>query len=333
MSIQRWDFQEQARELRGQKDLSVFDIVSIDDLSVEDIDLILSLATIFKESKSEKLSLLKGVSIINAFYENSTRTRSSFELAGKHLGADTINISGSGSSVKKGETLLDTTETLSALQAQVIIIRTEFSGMPEFLARHVSANIVNAGDGWHEHPSQALLDLKTIRDHHGSIQGKVVTIVGDILHSRVFGSLARLLKKQGALVRVACPETFIPEKGESVFGFEYFSDVEKALKDAEVVYALRVQEERGSTGYIPSMREYSKTFGISAKRLSMAHPNAILLHPGPVMRDTDVHSALVAVHEQSRILDQVENGMAVRASLLWMVGDRKDGKKKEYKIL
>ncbi|MEI7511028.1 MAG: aspartate carbamoyltransferase catalytic subunit [Candidatus Peregrinibacteria bacterium] len=333
MSIQRWDFQEQARELRGQRDLSTFDLVSIDDLSPEDIEIILDLAKIFKESKAEKLSLLKGISIINAFYENSTRTRSSFEFAGKHLGADTINISGAGSSVKKGETLLDTTETLAALQPQIIVIRSEFSGMPEFLARHVSASIVNAGDGWHEHPSQALLDLKTINDHHGSVKGKVVTIVGDVLHSRVFGSLARLLKKQGAILRVACPETFIPEKGVEVFGFEYFSDVEKALQGAEVVYALRVQEERGSKGYIPSMREYSKTFGISAKRLAMAHPNSILMHPGPVMRDTDVHSALVAIHDQSKILDQVENGMAVRAAILWMIGERKDGSVKAYKAL
>jgi aspartate carbamoyltransferase catalytic subunit len=316
---------------RNNRDLSCFDVVSIDDLSLEDITLILDLAEVFKQSKSQKLSLLKGVSIINAFYENSTRTRSSFELAGKHLGADTINITGSGSSITKGESLIDTAETLSALQPQVIVMRSQFSGVPAQLAGVIPASIASAGDGWHEHPSQALLDLKTITDHfNGDVKGKVVTMVGDILHSRVFGSHARLYKKLGITLQVACPKTFVPEKVEETFGVKIFSSVEDALPNADVVYALRVQEERGSKGYIPSLREYSKTFGINKKRLEMAKPHAILMHPGPVIRDIDVHSELVTLSSQSKILEQVENGMAVRAAILWLLADRKDKKIKEF---
>lgn len=318
-------------QARNNRDISCFDLISIDDINEEDINLILEIAAIFKGAKTQKLSLLKGVSIINAFYENSTRTRSSFELAGKHLGADTINITGSGSSITKGESLIDTAEVLSALQPQLIVMRSEFSGVPAQLAKVIPSSIANAGDGWHEHPSQALLDLKTISDHFkGDVKGKTVTLVGDILHSRVFGSIARLFKKVGIQLQVACPETFVPEDVEEVFGIKVFTAIEEALPNSDVVYALRVQEERGSKGYIPSLREYSKTFGITPHRLNLAKKNCILMHPGPVIRDIDVHSALVTLDDRSKILDQVENGMAVRAAILWLLVDRKDGKKKSF---
>ncbi len=321
------------RDIRGGRDISCFDLVSIDDLSLKDIDLIMDLAEVFKTSKSQKLSLLKGCSIINAFFENSTRTRSSFELAGKHLGADTINITGGGSSLKKGESLIDTAETLSALQPQLIIMRSEYSGIPSQLSGVIASSVANAGDGWHEHPSQALLDFKTISDSfEGDVEGKVVTLVGDILHSRVFGSLARLFAKKGMILQVACPRTFVPEDVEEVFGVKLFDSIENALPNSDVVYALRVQEERGSNGYIPSLREYSKTFGITEKRLNMAKKGAILMHPGPVIRDIDVHSALVTLDDRSRILDQVENGMAVRAAIIWLLCDRVDGKVKGFDL-
>ncbi len=320
-------------QIRNKRDLSCFDVVSIDDLTRKDIDLILEIAEEMKQSGTKKLGLLKGATIVNAFYENSTRTKTSFEMAGKHLGADTINISGSSSSTKKGESYQDTTMTLSAYGAQVIIIRSEYSGLPQQLKKHVSSAIINAGDGWHEHPSQALLDVKTMIDHHGTLEGKIITMVGDIMHSRVFGSVARIIKKMGGTLRIACPLTFVPENVETVFNVEIFTDIEKALQGADVVYALRVQEERGSGGFIPSLREYSKTFGITKERLELANKNAILMHPGPVIRDIDMHSALVTLDDKARILDQVENGMAIRGTLQWLLGKRYDGKVKPYQTI
>ena len=325
--------EEKLLKIRNNRDLSCFDVVSIDDLTVADIDLILDISEEMKKSGTKKLGLLKGATIVNAFYENSTRTKTSFEMAGKHLGADTINMSGSSSSAKKGESYQDTTMTLAAYGAQVIIMRSEYSGLPEQLKKHVPSAIINAGDGWHEHPSQALLDVKTMIDHHGTLEGKIVTMVGDIMHSRVFGSVARIIKKMGGTLRVACPLTFVPENVAEVFDIEIFTDVEKALQGADVVYSLRVQEERGSGGFIPSLREYSKTFGITKARLELADKNAILMHPGPVIRDIDMHSALVTLDSKARVLDQVENGMAIRGTLQWLLGDRFDGKVKPYKVI
>lgn len=316
------------QKIRANRDLSVFDVLSIDDLSDEDIQLILELAGAFEEVGTEKLDFLKGISIINAFYENSTRTRSSFEFAGKHLGADTINLTGSASSVKKGESLLDTTQTLAALQAQVLIMRSEYSGLQYFVAKHVPSVIVNAGDGWHEHPSQALLDAKTMLDHHGSMKGKVLTIIGDIRHSRVYGSMWRLMSRLGATIRVAAPLTFALE-GMDALNIQFYTDLEEALPGTDVVYALRVQEERGAGGFVPSLREYSKTFGMTAKRFDMIDKNGILMHAGPVIRDIDVHSNLVT-HPRSKIHQQVTNGLLVRKALLWLVGNRLDGKTKPY---
>jgi len=317
-------------EARAGKDVSFLDLLSIDQLSFEDLELLFILARIFREGKTTKISLCKGRSQVNAFFESSTRTQSSFDLAAKNLSMDTTNV-GSTSATKKGESFLDTVETLSAYNVRTIIIRSAESGVPEMVSRHVGASIVNAGDGWHEHPTQALLDVLTMLDHFetSDLKGKVITIVGDITHSRVFGSLVRLLKKLDATVRISAPATLLPE-GVEHFGVTVDYDVEKALSGADVVYALRVQEERGAKGFIPTLREYSKSFGISERRLNLAKPDAILMHPGPVIRDIDVHSALVSRHPRSRILQQVENGFAIRKAVLWLLSERYDGKEKTY---
>jgi aspartate carbamoyltransferase catalytic subunit len=314
---------------RANRDLSVFDVTSIDDLSFADIHLIFDIARRFRHYQTYKFPFNKGCSMVNAFFENSTRTLASFDLSAKNLSMDTSNV-GSSSSVKKGESYLDTAMTMDAYNLKVIVVRCQEAGVPEFLARHVKASIINAGDGWHEHPTQALLDALTILDHTHSqdLNGKIVTIIGDILHSRVFGSLVRILKKLNATIRVAAPETFLPAHVEN-FGVTCFHSVEQALDGAHIVYALRVQEERGAAGFIPTLREYSKMFGISKARLNLADKNALLMHPGPVRRDIDVHSALVALDPQSAILTQVENGMAVRKSLLWLLSQRQDPRTKQ----
>lgn len=318
-------------DLRAGRDASFFDLLSIDQLTNRDIGLIFDLARGFKRAKTAKLTLCKGRSQVNAFFEASTRTMASFDLAAKNLGMDTTSVSSASSSAKKGESFIDTVETVSAYGLATLVIRTAESGAPELAARHVAASVINAGDGWHEHPTQGLLDAFTMIEEFGTkdLKGRVITVVGDITHSRVFGSLVRIVKKLGGTVRAAAPETFVPDFVEK-FGVEVFTNVEEALEGADVVYALRVQEERGAKGYIPTLREYSKTFGISEKRLALAKPAAILMHPGPVMRDIDVHSALVSRHPQSRILAQVENGFAIRKSVLWLLAERYDGRKKKY---
>jgi aspartate carbamoyltransferase catalytic subunit len=319
--------------VRQKRDLSCFDLVSISQLKNRDLELIFEVARAFRDYKTYKFSFNKGFSQINAFFEPSTRTMASFDLAAKQLSMDTTSVS-SSSSVSKGESFLDTVETLDSYNVKTMIIRSAESGVPEMAAKHTQASIINAGDGWHEHPTQALLDALTILDYFGgkSLRGKTVTIVGDIMHSRVFGSLVRILKKLGADVRIAAPLTLIPKSVEK-FGVKWFGDIEAAIKDVDVIYALRIQSERGASGFIPTLREYSKMFGISRKRLDLAKPSAILMHPGPVIRDIDVHSALAALDPQSFILKQVENGMAVRKALLWLLADRLDGKVKEFRRL
>lgn len=325
----RTDPVKELTKVRAGRDVSFFDLYSMDQVSAKDLDLIIALARRFREYRTHKFSLSAGCSLINAFFENSTRTMASFDLSGKHLGMDTTSLSGANST-SKGESYLDTALTLDAYNPKIIVIRARESGVPEMLARHVNASIVNAGDGWHEHPTQGLLDALTILDHFKArdLSGKTVTIVGDILHSRVFGSLVRALKKLKAKVRIAAPQTFLPAGVEN-FGVKTYYNVEEALTGADVVYALRVQEERGAGGFIPTLREYSKMYGISRKRMNLANKTAILMHPGPVRRDVDVHSALVTVDEQSHITKQVENGMAVRKALIWLLANRMDGKRKE----
>src|SRR3989344_2549168 len=333
--------EEDLNAIRKGRDLSFQDLVSIDQVSMEDLALLYEVARRFRDYKTYKFSFNKGISQVNAFFEPSTRTSSSFDLAAKQLSMDTAGVS-SNSSVSKGESYLDTIQTIDAYNVKVIIIRSKESGLPEVAARHTQASIINAGDGWHEHPTQALLDGLTMLDHFSSrggsasggkskdLRGRTVVIVGDIMHSRVFGSLVRLLKQLKAEIRTASPLTLIPREVER-FGVKHHTDVQEALSGADVVYALRVQGERGANGFIPSLREYSKMFGISRKRLDLAKKDAILMHPGPVIRDIDVHSALAAVDEQSHILKQVENGMAVRKALLWLMCDRVDGKTKTFK--
>jgi len=318
--------------IRAGRDVSFFDLYSIDQVSLTDFGLIFALARGFREAKTAKLTLCKGHTQVNCFFEPSTRTQASFDLSAKHLGMDTTSVSGSSSSAKKGESYIDTVETLDSYNTRILIVRSSEAGVPEVASRYVNASIINAGDGWHEHPTQALLDALTMLDHFGTtdLNGRVVVIVGDIMHSRVFGSLVRILKKLGATIKVAAPATFL-SAGVEQFGLTAFYNIEEALIGADVVYALRVQEERGASGFIPTLREYSKTFGISEARLNLAKFDAILMHPGPVIRDIDVHSALVSRHPQSRILAQVENGMAVRKALLWLLADRIDGKVKTCK--
>lgn len=320
--------EEDLLSVRKDRELSFLDLISIEQVTLKDLALLYEVARRFREYKTYKFSFNKGFSQVNAFFEPSTRTSASFDLAAKQLSMDTAGIGGN-SSVEKGESYLDTLQTIDAYNVRTIVIRSKESGVPEIAARHTNATILNAGDGWHEHPTQALLDGLTMLDHFESkdLKGRVVTVVGDIMHSRVFGSLVRLMTMLSAEVRVAAPHTLIPAHVEK-FGCTHFTNIEEALRGADVVYALRVQTERGATGFIPTLREYSKMFGVSRKRLDLANKGAILMHPGPVIRDIDVHSALAAVDEQSHILRQVENGMAVRKSLLWLLSDRFDGRNK-----
>ena len=317
-------------DTRAGRDVSFFDLCSINAVSGSDLELVFSLARRFRYHKTHKFTFNQSCILVNAFFENSTRTLASFDLSAKNLSMDTSNV-GSTSSVKKGESYLDTAETLDSYNIKVLVVRSAESGVPEMLARHIQAAVVNAGDGWHEHPTQGLLDALTMLDHFRSsdLKGRIVTIVGDVMHSRVFGSLVRLLARLGATVRVAAPETLLSPQIEN-FGLKTFHKVDEALSGANVVYALRVQEERGAKGFVPTLREYSKMFGISRKRLDLADKDAILMHPGPVRRDIDVHSALVSVDNQSRILQQVENGMAVRKAVLWLLANRFDGRVKEF---
>jgi aspartate carbamoyltransferase catalytic subunit len=325
------DAEKDLLETRAERDLSIFDLYSIDQLSLKDIDTIFDIARKFRDHKTYKFTLNKGRSMVNAFFENSTRTMSSFDLSGKHLGMDTTNVGG-GSSVNKGETFLDTAQTLDSYNPKVIIIRSRESGVAQMLSSHVNASVINAGDGWHEHPTQGLLDALTMLDHFGSkdLSGKTITIVGDVFHSRVFGSLIRVVKKLKANIRVAAPQTLLQPYVEN-FGLETYYNVEDALEDADIVYVIRMQEERGANGYIPTLREYSKMYGISEKRLSLANKDVMLMDAGPVRRDIGIHSALVTIDERSHILRQVENGMAVRKALLWLLAHRMDGKVKEIK--
>ncbi len=319
-------------KIRNKRDLSFFDLYSVDQLTKDDLSLIYDVAREFRKLKTAKLSLNKGASMINAFFESSTRTLASFDLSAKQLSMDTTSV-GSNSSIKKKESFLDTAETVDAMNVKIIVIRSAEAGVSEFISRHTKASVLNAGDGWHEHPTQALLDTLTMLDYFKSndLMDKTVTIVGDIMHSRVFGSLVRLLKKLGAEIRVSAPDTLLPVNVEK-FGVKVFYNVEEALKNADVVYALRVQEERGAKGFIPSIREYSKMYGISKKRLDLAKENAILMHPGPVIRDIDVHSALVTLDSRSHILQQVENGLAIRKTLLWLLVNRYDKREKEFTL-
>jgi aspartate carbamoyltransferase catalytic subunit len=291
------------------------------DLSAAQIHGILDTATGFRDISRrviKKVPSLRGRTVLNVFYEASTRTRVSFELAAKRLSADAINISASSSSATKGESLLDTAQTLDAMQADAVVLRHGASGAAKFVSERVSARVINAGDGQHEHPTQALLDLLTMRTRFGKLEGLEVAIVGDISHSRVARSNLLALHTVGAKVRVAGPRTLLPRGLTDAYPCELCDTVEQAIEGAHVVMALRLQRERMTTGLLPTLREYAIEYGVSARRLERARPEAILMHPGPVNRGVEL-SPEVVDGPRSVILDQVENGVAVRAAILYLI--------------
>jgi aspartate carbamoyltransferase catalytic subunit len=296
-------------------------LLSISDLSRTTAEQILKTAQAFHELGKRpvrKVPTLRGKTVINVFYEASTRTRTSFELAGKRLSADVVNIGGSSSSTSKGESLRDTVLTLDAMHASVIVLRHSVSGAAHYVARNTRAAVVNAGDGMHEHPTQALLDVFTIRQHKGNdLGGLTVTICGDIQHSRVARSNVLLLRLLGARVRLAGPRTLLPHRAEAL-GVETFDRLEPALEGADVVMMLRIQRERLGAALFPSSREYARYFGLNARRLKLASPEAIVMHPGPINRGVEI-SDEVADGPHSVILGQVEAGVAVRMAVLYFL--------------
>ncbi len=295
-------------------------LLQIEGLTAGEIRHVLDVAeSLFEVSRRSvrKVPTLRGKTIINLFYEASTRTRTSFELAGKRLSADVINVSVSTSSATKGESLFDTIKNLEAMQPDVIVLRHSASGAAHAVAARTPVSIINAGDGTHEHPTQALLDAFTIRRQKGRIEGLTVAICGDIAHSRVARSNAHLLRALGAHVRFAGPRTLLPERVEAL-GVTVHERIEPALEGADVVMMLRIQRERLGGALIPSSREYSRTFGLNAARLALAKPDAIVMHPGPMNRGVEIDPA-IADGLQSKILDQVEAGVAVRMALLWLL--------------
>jgi aspartate carbamoyltransferase catalytic subunit len=295
-------------------------ILGIEQLSKEDIEFILDTADNFKEINTrdiKKVPTLRGKTIINLFFEASTRTRTSFEIAGKRMSADTINITASSSSVVKGETLEDTARNIEAMHPDIIVMRHSASGAPHYLADRIDCSIINAGDGAHEHPTQALLDMLTIRQHKGRLEGLKVAIIGDITHSRVARSDIYGLTRMGAEVRLAGPGTMIPP-GIERLGAKVYTDMREAIKDADVVMMLRIQLERQGKTLLPTLREYAKFYGLNPQNLTLAAPDALVMHPGPVNRGVEL-SSYVADCGQSVILDQVENGVAVRMAALYLV--------------
>ncbi len=300
--------------------LSQKHLLGIKDITREDIELIFETADTFKQVINrpiKKVPSLRDVTIANVFFENSTRTRLSFELAQKRLSADVINFSASNSSVKKGETLLDTVNNILAMKVDMIVMRHASAGAPHFLAKHIKANIVNAGDGTHEHPTQALLDAYSIREKLGSVSGKKVAIIGDILHSRVALSNIFALKKLGAKIMVCGPPTLLP-KFIGQLGVEVEFNVEKALQWCDVANVLRIQLERQQIKYFPSLREYSLYYGINRRLLDSLDKKIVVMHPGPINRGVELSSD-AADSEHSIILDQVENGVAVRMAVLYLL--------------
>jgi len=295
-------------------------ILGIEQLSTADIFHILDTALSFKEISTrsiKKVPTLKGKTIINFFFEPSTRTRLSFEIAAKRMSADTFNIAASTSSAQKGETLIDTAKNLEAMNPDIIILRHGSSGAPSLLTRYVKAGIINAGDGTHEHPSQALLDMMTVREHKKTLEGLKIAIVGDIAHSRVAHSNILGFTKMGSDVHVAGPATFMPPRLDSL-GATVCASVKEAVSDADVVMALRIQKERQDDPLIPSLREYSQFYGINKSILKHARKDVLVMHPGPINRGVEMNPD-VADGETSVILEQVTNGVAIRMALLYLV--------------
>ncbi|MBI2967665.1 MAG: aspartate carbamoyltransferase catalytic subunit [Bacteroidetes bacterium] len=310
-------------DLPVKKSLSVDHLLGVNDLTLEDIEIIFSTADNFKEIINRpirKVPTLRDITIANLFFEESTRTRVSFELAEKRLSADIINFSASSSSVKKGETLLDTVRNILAMKVEMIVIRHSSPGAPHFLARHINSRVVNAGDGTHEHPTQGLLDAYSIREKLGSVKDKKVAIIGDILHSRVALSNIFCLRKLGAEVTVCGPPTLIPKFIDSL-GVSVEYNLRKTLQWCDVANVLRIQLERQNIRYFPSLREYTMLFGINREILDSLDKEVIIMHPGPINRGIELSSD-VADSGQSIILDQVENGVAIRMAVLYLLAGR-----------
>jgi aspartate carbamoyltransferase catalytic subunit len=298
-------------------------LLGIEGLNRPEIENLLDLADAavdVSRAIEKKKTTLRGRTLINLFFEASTRTQSSFELAGKRLGADVMNMSVASSSVKKGETLIDTAITLNAMRPDIIVVRHHQAGAAHLLARKVDCSVVNAGDGAHEHPTQALLDALTIRRNCGRVEGLTVAICGDILHSRVARSNIIALSALGARVRVVGPSTLMPTGIEET-GVEVFHDMKAGLKDADIVMMLRLQRERMSGAFVPSTKEYFRYFGLDAEKLAYAKPGALVMHPGPMNRGVEIDS-LIADGAQSRIREQVEMGVAVRMAVLEALAQR-----------
>jgi len=305
-------------------DMSTKHLLGIKYITREDIDLIFSTAENFKEVINrpiKKVPSLRDITIANLFFENSTRTRISFELAEKRLSADVVNFSASSSSVKKGETLLDTVNNILSMKVDMIVMRHPAPGAHAFLANHVDVNIINAGDGTHEHPTQALLDAFSMREKLGDLKGKKVVIVGDILHSRVALSNIFCLKKLGADVMVCGPPTLIPKHIKEL-GVDVSYNIREALEWCDVANVLRIQLERQDIKYIPSLREYSSYFGIDLELLDSIKKDIVIMHPGPINRGVEL-SGDVADSEHSIILDQVENGVAIRMAVLYLLASKR----------
>jgi aspartate carbamoyltransferase catalytic subunit len=302
----------QRRHLLGIEGLERPEIENLLDLADAAVDV--------SRQVEKKRATLRGRTLINLFFEASTRTQSSFELAGKRLGADVMNMSVASSSVKKGETLIDTAITLNAMRPDIIVVRHHQAGAAHLLARKVDCSVVNAGDGAHEHPTQALLDALTIRRSLGRVEGLTVAICGDILHSRVARSNLIALSQLGARVRLVAPSTLLPA-GVTDFGVEVFTDMKTGLADADVVMMLRLQRERMEGAFVPSTREYFRFFGLDQEKLAYAKPGALVMHPGPMNRGVEIDS-LVADGAQSRIREQVEMGVAVRMAVLEALAQR-----------
>ena len=295
-------------------------LLGLEGLTREEIEFVLDTAVTFKEVLErpiKKVPTLRGLTVVNLFYEPSTRTRISFELAQKRLSADTVNFSPSGSSVKKGETLRDTVQNLEAMKIDMVVVRHASSGVPFFLTQYLKSSIINAGDGAHEHPTQGLLDLYTIREKYGKVEGLRVVIVGDVRHSRVARSNIWGLKAMGASVAVCGPSTLLPVEIEKM-GVEVFTDLNKALWGADVVNVLRLQLERQERGFLPTLREYSRLFGITKERLGLLNKNYTIMHPGPINRGVEI-TPEVADSPESLILTQVTNGVAVRMAVLYLL--------------
>lgn len=305
--------------------LSSRHLLGLEGVPKEDIVRILDTAESFREVLDrpiKKLPTLRGITVLNLFYEPSTRTRISFELAQKRLSADTVNFTASTSSVKKGESLRDTVQNIEAMRIDMCVVRHQSSGVPYYLTKCLKANIINAGDGMHEHPTQGLLDMFTIRHKYGKLSGLRVVLVGDIKHSRVIRSNIWGLKTMGASVALCGPQTLLPSEVEK-FGCDVYTDIDKALDGADVVNIMRIQLERQEAGLFPSQREYTNLFGITRERLKRLNRNYTIMHPGPMNRGVEVSSE-VADGDHSVILDQVTNGQAVRMAVLYLLSGRKE---------